>query len=527
MVILDQAARVLPLADRKRWLRFALELAVASAILLGLITYFAKSLSPETQREALLEAIRLTLAEPLSGYPKKALSIGLNLADMGNRDAQVLAGIILFYFDEDKSTATEQLRKAEAAGSLYACRRLTWQAQPTDVRKLAMCGDPLSQGIIGVGQIRRDQPDPVSGVAFLDAGVKNGDALASRELGRLYGFGVHLPKDVAKAKELLRYALDRGEAEAGFYLWTLSLAQRRPSNSPNKPQATDDIAACHKAAELGDPGCQYVVAIAQGVGVGLPQDDVAAYMWLNLAAANADADADSWVGESAPKTRDRIRSLMNPTEIAEAQRLTREWKPKTIDELQEPPLVRAIRELRDEMDGKFPAVPQLPSQTIPPPVPAPPAAAKPERKLDLSAITAPLQKDINPAMPNIARMEPVEKKPTPSTTPVDFISQSLCGKLIKDRAALSAETGSIQGCKKLQRGGRSTMTVDNTANDTAVLVKLYPNGLPNAAAVRVFTIRAKDSWTETGIRAGTYELRYEDLASKAFTKTEPLTLNER
>ncbi len=71
------------------------------------------------------------------------------------------------------------------------------------------------------------------------------------------------------------------------------------------------------------------------------------------------------------------------------------------------------------------------------------------------------------------------------------------------------------------------MTVDNTANDTAVLVKLFPTGVSNAAAVRVFTIRAKDSWTETSISAGTYELRYEDLASKAFTKTESLTLSER
>ncbi len=71
------------------------------------------------------------------------------------------------------------------------------------------------------------------------------------------------------------------------------------------------------------------------------------------------------------------------------------------------------------------------------------------------------------------------------------------------------------------------MTVDNAANDTAVLVKLYPTGVPNAAPARVFTIRAKDSWTESEIRAGTYELRYEDLASNAFTKTESLTLNER
>ncbi len=129
--------------------------------------------------------------------------------------------------------------------------------------------------------------------------------------------------------------------------------------------------------------------------------------------------------------------------------------------------------------------------------------------------------------PDVATIEAIEKKPVPSAIATDFISQSLCGKLVKDRAILSAQTGGIQGCKKLQRGGRSTMTVDNTANDTAVLVKLFPTAVSNAAAVRVFTIRAKDSWIKTSISAGTYELRYEDLASKAFTKTESLTLSER
>ena len=404
MATLDQTAQVHLLADRKRWLRFALELAIVSAILLGLIAYFAKSPSPEVQRETLLEAIRLTLAEPPNNDPKQALWIALKLADIGNRDAQVLAGI-LFGLGKDGLKATEQLRKAEAAGSLYACRRLTWQAQPTDVRKLAMCGDPLWQGIIGRGQIRRDQPDPVSGVAFLEAGVKNGDALASRELGRLYGFGIHLPKDVAKARELLRYALDRGEAEAGFYLWTLSLAQRTTSRYSTAPQPTDDIAACYKAAELGHPMCQRIVAVAQGLGEGLPQDDVAAYMWFNLAAANAEADDET--REIASKLRERMRRFLSPAQIAEAQRLTREWKRKKVDEPEEPPLVEAIRELRDEMDGKFPAIPKLPSKTIPPAAAAPPTTVKPEPNPELPTVVAPSQKVVNPASPSIAAMEAV------------------------------------------------------------------------------------------------------------------------
>ena len=530
MATLDQTAQVHPLADRKRWLRFALELVIVSAILLGLIAYFAKSLSLEAQREALLEAIRLTLAEPPNKDPKKALSIALKLADMGNRDAQVLAAILLGHapppIQRDESRTTRLMQQAKDAGSLYACRQMIIATDdPSFIYKRAMCGDPFSQGIFGMLLIRGDQPNPVSGIAFLEAGAKNGDAFASAELGLVYGIGVHVAKDVAKAKKLLRYALDRGEALGGRYLWGLSLAQRRPSSSSGGPQSTDDITACHKAAELGDPTCQFEVGRAQLLGVGLPEDDVAAYMWLNLAAAAEHTDSE--VREDAFKLRESIRRFLRPTQIAEAQRLTREWKPKKVDESQELPLVQEIRELRDEIDGKFPAIPKLPSQTRPPAAPAPSTTAKPELKPDLPAFVAPSQDDVRHARPSIAAMESVEKKLAPSGTPIDFISQSLCGNLVKDHAALSVQTGGIRGCKKRQRGGRSTMTVDNSANDTAVLVKLYPNGVPNAAAVRVFTLRAKDSWTEIDIRSGIYELRYEDLATKVFTKTDPLTLSER
>jgi hypothetical protein len=43
-------------------------------------------------------------------------------------------------------------------------------------------------------------------------------------------------------------------------------------------------------------------------------------MWLNLAAAQGE--------EAAPKARDMIAVRMTPAQLAEAQNLAREWKPK-------------------------------------------------------------------------------------------------------------------------------------------------------------------------------------------------------
>ena len=56
------------------------------------------------------------------------------------------------------------------------------------------------------------------------------------------------------------------------------------------------------------------------LGQGVPQDNVVAYMWTNLAVSQG--------GEDAVKIRDEIATHMTHQQIAEAQRLAREWKPK-------------------------------------------------------------------------------------------------------------------------------------------------------------------------------------------------------
>ena len=54
-------------------------------------------------------------------------------------------------------------------------------------------------------------------------------------------------------------------------------------------------------------------------GKGVPQDYVLAYMWLNLSAAQGQ--------ETAVKVRDIVAGKMTPEQLAEAQRLARDWKP--------------------------------------------------------------------------------------------------------------------------------------------------------------------------------------------------------
>ena len=74
------------------------------------------------------------------------------------------------------------------------------------------------------------------------------------------------------------------------------------------------------AAEQGHTGAQSNLGVMYAKGEGVPQDDVLAHMWFNLAAAAGE--------QNASKNRDRIANLMSPGQIAEAQRMAREWRPK-------------------------------------------------------------------------------------------------------------------------------------------------------------------------------------------------------
>ena len=72
-------------------------------------------------------------------------------------------------------------------------------------------------------------------------------------------------------------------------------------------------------AEQGDANAQYNLGVFYDNGLGVPQDKVRAYMWFNLSAAQG--------REGAAAFRDLIARRMTPAQIAEAQKLAREWKP--------------------------------------------------------------------------------------------------------------------------------------------------------------------------------------------------------
>ena len=80
-----------------------------------------------------------------------------------------------------------------------------------------------------------------------------------------------------------------------------------------------------KAAEQGLPDAQFYLGLMYGKGQGVPQDYTQAHLWFNLAASRTTGEDQ----QKHAKARDVIADMMTAAQVAEAQKLAREWKPKS------------------------------------------------------------------------------------------------------------------------------------------------------------------------------------------------------
>ena len=87
------------------------------------------------------------------------------------------------------------------------------------------------------------------------------------------------------------------------------------------------------AAEQGDASAQLQLGLLYALGQGVPQDYVQAHKWINLSASRmTPGKEDALDSRSA---RDTVAELMTASQVAEAQRLAREWQPKTWEQLKD------------------------------------------------------------------------------------------------------------------------------------------------------------------------------------------------
>jgi TPR repeat protein len=194
----------------------------------------------------------------------------------------------------------------------------TFNAPVAALMLAASFAGPVAGGPFDDADAAYQKGDYATALRLLRPLAERGEPEAQVKLGFMYGLGQGVPRDHRAQVMWLRKAAEQGLDEAQFklgLLYYLGIGQDVPQ----------DYAAAaswfRKSAEHGDPAGQHMLATMYYNGLGVPQDYVIAHMWLNLVAVGMNGDKD------AVKARDMVAAKMTPGQIAEAQKLAREWKP--------------------------------------------------------------------------------------------------------------------------------------------------------------------------------------------------------
>jgi len=110
---------------------------------------------------------------------------------------------------------------------------------------------------------------------------------------------------------------------------------------------------------------------------------------------------------------------------------------------------------------------------------------------------------VSPAVPNL---DPIDHAPNGQPWPTN--------------------SGYLHGYKKSNTGGLSSLTIDNTSNDSNVYLKLFALDGSRPSAARHVFIKAGDKFTFSSVTSGNYDVRYRDLSTGALSKTEAFKLHE-
>jgi TPR repeat protein len=232
-----------------------------------------------------------------------------------------------------------------------------WAESAKWFRKAAEQNDAPAQFNLGVcyHEGQGVAQDDVEAVRWVRKAAEQNDAPAQFNLGLCYLHGQGVAQDDVEAVRWFRKAAEQNDAPAQFKFnlgvcyskgqggardyveavrWFRKAAEQNDANAQfnlgycyheGQGVARDYVEAVRwfrKAAEQNDANAQSNLAFCYGKGDGVAKDYVEAYKWALLGAAR---------GGNEPKRNATIlENLMTPEQIAEGQRLARNFKPREV-----------------------------------------------------------------------------------------------------------------------------------------------------------------------------------------------------
>ncbi len=145
--------------------------------------------------------------------------------------------------------------------------------------------------------------------------AEQGNAKAQYSLAQLYRQGEGVRRDYVEAMKWYSKAAEQGYAKAQYSLGAMhAIGLGIPKDYAQAARWY------HAAAEQGHAAAQVMLGGFYDVGRGVPQDYVLAHMWFSLSGALKN--------ERNAKSGDDLIKKMTPAQIAEAEKLAREWRAK-------------------------------------------------------------------------------------------------------------------------------------------------------------------------------------------------------
>lgn len=145
--------------------------------------------------------------------------------------------------------------------------------------------------------------------------AKQGDALSQSVIGMRYLYGDGVPQDYTLAFNWFQKAADQGRDGAQFSLGFMYVKGLGVAKNYTSARIWFQM-----SADQGNRFAQAALGELHAQGHGVPQDYVEAHKWFNLSASQG--------FEAATEKRNEIAVRMTPAQIAEAQKLAREWRKK-------------------------------------------------------------------------------------------------------------------------------------------------------------------------------------------------------
>ena len=212
---------------------------------------------------------------------------------------------------------TAKLRQAAEQGNPVAQLRLAWLIDP-------------GLTTLSAGPNAPEDTDPeayVEAAKWYRLAAGQGEPGAKRALGRLYLAGNGVAQDECESARWYHRAAAQGDRLSQF-----SLAELYETTNVLQDYA---VAALwyRRAAEQGHESAQLRLGQLYRDGRGVPQDYVAAYQWIHLAALDSCEPSEIVLSPgvtlgrfcTAHEERDGLERLMTGEQIEEARRAARDW----------------------------------------------------------------------------------------------------------------------------------------------------------------------------------------------------------